>query len=479
MQPQSKRRLLALAAKTAIVGLVVLVLILVACLGPVDTSPWSENPVGPELKAALDSVRTHTNIVAGKLRAGFGRARLTPQSGAAANAPDRGEFKALPLAGYGQRQGRPATGVHDDLWVKATALAVGGRTGIIVSADALIIPRDVAEAAADFLRPRGIERGQLYFGATHSHSSIGGWGRGLVAEAFAGKFQPGVQTWFSRQLAAAAEGALNDLEPAETGATSFTCTNHVRNRLLGDHGSVDPEFRLVTIVQQDGDRAVIGSYSAHATVLPATVMEFSADYPGAWARAVESNNCAFAMFLAGGVGSHGPRAGGRAWEGVERMGRELAARTHKALAGLALTNTVAFGLVTVPMRLPALQARVSDKVRVRPWLAARLLPVSDQTLVQALRLGDAVWLSTPADFSGELVLDLVASHTNRLRPAVTSFNGDYVGYVIPSKYYHMSGYEPRTMSFFGPQLPDYMMAALDGLLRIVSVEECASRDAQR
>jgi len=44
-----------------------------------------------------------------------------------------------------------------------------------------------------------------------------------------------------------------------------------------------------------------------------------------------------------------------------------------------------------------------------------------------------------------------------------SFNGDYVGYVIPTKYYALDGYEPRTMSFFGPQLPECFMAMLGEL----------------
>ena len=46
---------------------------------------------------------------------------------------------------------------------------------------------------------------------------------------------------------------------------------------------------------------------------------------------------------------------------------------------------------------------------------------------------------------------------------VTRFNGDYVGYVIPAKYYRLDGYEPRTMSFFGPQLPECFMAVLGEL----------------
>ena len=78
-----------------------------------------------------------------------------------------------------------------------------------------------------------------------------------------------------------------------------------------------------------------------------------------------------------------------------------------------------------------------------------------------MRLGDGLWLSTPCDFSGELALDVKALARERgLAAAVTSFNGDYVGYVIPARYYTLDGYEPRTMSFFGPQLPDQFMQVL-------------------
>jgi hypothetical protein len=35
--------------------------------------------------------------------------------------------------------------------------------------------------------------------------------------------------------------------------------------------------------------------------------------------------------------------------------------------------------------------------------------------------------------------------------------------VIPAKYYALDGYEPRTMSFFGPQLPECFMAVLGEL----------------
>ncbi|HOK76744.1 MAG TPA: neutral/alkaline non-lysosomal ceramidase N-terminal domain-containing protein [Verrucomicrobiota bacterium] len=461
------KKLMSLAAKTALGAFLLILLLSIVSLAPVDHSAWEATVLARELESALNAIRTQTNVVVGQLRAGFGRAKLTPNLGATVNDPEQGFFQALPLAGYGARKGRPATGFHDDLWAKAVALAVNGRTGIMVSADALIIPREVAEMTVDRLKARGIQRSNLYFGATHAHSSIGGWGRGVVAEAFAGGFVPESRAWFARQLALAAEAALDDLSPAHAGVAFFASTNHVKNRLVGERGSIDAGFRILKIIQEDGDHAVLGSYSAHATVLPASVMQFSGDYPGAWAATMEKNGCALALFFAGGVGSHSPRAGAPAWEGVERMGAELARFTKAALKQIEPTNHVAFGLVTLPLRLPALQVRISDGVRLRPWLASLLLPVEKQTIVQALRLGDATWLSTPCDFSGELAMSLAIPDDRKRVTAVTSFNGDYIGYVIPSKYYHMAGYEPRTMSFFGPQMPQYMVAALQGVYQAV------------
>ena len=74
----------------------------------------------------------------------------------------------------------------------------------------------------------------------------------------------------------------------------------------------------------------------------------------------------------------------------------------------------------------------------------------------ACRLQDTIWVAAPCDFSGELALGIKdAMRAQGFDAVVTSFNGDYVGYVIPARYYHLSGYEPRTMSFFGPYMGDY------------------------
>jgi hypothetical protein len=302
-----------------------------------------------------------------------------------------------------------------------------------------------------------LRREQLYLSATHSHSSLGGWGEGLVAESFAGGFNPGTRTWFAGRIAAAVREAVADLKPAAFGHDSFNAPAFLRNRLVGRLGEIDPQFSYAVLKQDSGRLAVLGSFSAHATVLSSANMEFSGDYPGCWQRAVEQATGGLAVFLAGGVGSHSPVPGEGGFKGAERMGQALARTLLERLPATPLTNRVTFDFLGLDVTLPPLNTRLSDGLRLRPWLAARVLPVTDRTFVQALRLDDSLWISAPCDLSGELALRLKGSLRLRGASAVlTSFNGDYIGYVIPARYYHLGGYEPRLMSFYGPNMPDYL-----------------------
>ena len=376
---------------------------LLLCVGSVDNQPYFRERYYTETAARLRAAVATNSAARGELAAGFGRALLTPTLNATQDDPAQGRFRAVPLAGYGGRKGRPATGTHDDLYVKAVALRVGDRLGVMVGADALIIPREVTELAVRQLEPElRLRREQLYLSATHSHSSLGGWGEGLVAESFAGGFNPGTRAWFAGRIAAAVREAVADLKPAAFGHGSFNAPAFLRNRLVGRLGEIDPQFSFAVLKQDSGRLAVLGSFSAHATVLSSANMEFSGDYPGCWQRAVEQATGGLAVFLAGGVGSHSPVPGEGGFKGAERMGQALAQTLLERLPATPLTNRVTFDFLGLDVTLPPLNTRLSDGLRLRPWLAARVLPVTDRTFVQALRLDDSLWISTPCDLSGEL-----------------------------------------------------------------------------
>ena len=439
----------------------------IVCVDRVDSRPYFREKYYSHTKGELHVHVATNQLVHGELSAGFGRARLSPTVSAPEDEPAQGRFRSLPLAGYGNRRGKPATGVHDDLYIKAVALKVQGRIGVMVGADALIIPREIEERAVQRLEHEsGLTREQVYLSATHTHSSLGGWGEGVVAESFAGGFQPGARVWFSDCIVKAVQEALKDLQPARFGQGRFNAARFIRNRLVGELGKVDPDFNYAVIEQESGKRAVLGVFGAHATVLSGDNLEFSADYPGAWERAVEQANVGLAVFLAGDVGSQSPVPGAGGLAGTEQMGQALAQKVIEQLPLTRLTNSLVFGVLGLNVTMPPLNVRLSDGVRLRPWLAGKLLPAKSQSFLQVFRIGNSVWISTPCDFSGELALGIKDFLRARGTDAViTSFNGDYVGYVIPSRYYHLNGYEPRIMSFFGPNVPDYF----DELIRSMAL----------
>ena len=318
---QAVKRLLRIGVRV-MAGLAVLAgLAAIVCLDGVDSRPYFRESYYTKTAALLRADVETNKLAQGELAAGFGRALLTPTVNAPHDAPAQGQFRSIPLAGYGNRHGRSATGVHDDLYVKAVALKVQGRVGVMVGADALIIPAEVADQAVRRLEQEsGLSREQIYLSATHTHCSLGAWGQGLVAESFAGGFQPEARNWFSDCIVAAVRSALDDLKPAQFGHGQFTASQFIRNRLVGELGKVDPEFCYAVVKQDAGKMAVMGVYGAHATVLSADMMEFSADYPGCWERAVEQATGGMAVFLAGGVGSHSPVPGGRGLDGARTDG---------------------------------------------------------------------------------------------------------------------------------------------------------------
>ncbi len=86
----------------------------------------------------------------------------------------------------------------------------------------------------------------------------------------------------------------------------------------------------------------------------------------------------------------------------------------------------------------------------------------ENVYLQALKMNRHIWYFTPGDFSGEsavLLRRLLAG--SGYRPVVTGYNGSYVGYIIPGKYFYLDHYEPRMMGWFGPTLGDYILELMD------------------
>ena len=91
-----------------------------------------------------------------------------------------------PMAGYGARKGATYEGINDSIWVRAVVFDNGKRISAYVSMDLLIVPPNLDhDKIAENL---GINKNNIFFTASHTHSSIGGYLEGLAGNIFGGTY---------------------------------------------------------------------------------------------------------------------------------------------------------------------------------------------------------------------------------------------------------------------------------------------------
>ena len=441
-----------LGALTAII-----LVILLWGLERVDSTPYFESDYYNQTRSRFDSISTQIFLAKGELEVGFGKVSITPALGAEEDEAGTGVFKEIPLAGFGSRKGAFAEGIHDSLFVKVVAIRVQEHLLVLVGSDMLIVPPNISEGVASMVREKiGLNRNQLFFSATHTHSSVGAWSEGYVGKEFAGLSNPNVVQWLVQQFIRAIESAIEDLKPGQIGSGSFEAPGLISNRLIGEKGEKNSEFIFMIAKQNPGKRAILGSFDAHATTLGGWNMQFSADYPGYWQRKLESEGVDMAVFFAGSVGSHSARSKGEKFEKSKYIGEALAESVLKYSKAVELSDSIGLSYLSLKIALPEFHIRVSDGLRLNPFLGGKLFPDVGDVYIQVARIGDLIWVTTPCDFSGEMAISYKnAMNKEGYKALVTSFNGAYAGYIIPGKYYHLDAYESRLMSWYGPNMGPY------------------------
>ncbi|HSH19428.1 MAG TPA: hypothetical protein VLA03_03195, partial [Draconibacterium sp.] len=150
------------------------------------------------------------------------------------------------------------------------------------------------------------------------------------------------------------------------------------------------------------------------------------------------------------------------------IGESLADSTILYLQNTVPTDSVLLSAATIKLNLPEYHFRITNTRNLSTGLTKKLMPEPDNAVLQALRLGNMVWVTAPADFSGEYALQLKNSLAVKGFDAnVSSFNGGYVGYIIPGRYFYLDEYEPKTMGFFGPTMGDYTFDLINQMTNIL------------
>jgi hypothetical protein len=121
----------------------------------------------------------------------------------------------------------------------------------------------------------------------------------------------------------------------------------------------------------------------------------------------------------------------------------------------------------VPIEFGPAQARIDKNWKINNW-AFRMLLGKLKGEFTYLEIGDIVFIGTPCDFSSEIYVidslgEYAARHNKHL--IITSFNGDYDGYITYDKHYEVSRKEEiNALNWVGPYYGEYFSTMIKKLV---------------
>ncbi len=412
----------------------------IALLKPVDRTPLKETGLIQQVQDSIAQADVISESDTLPFQVSFGRVNITPEY-------------SMPMAGYARRDAFST--VHDSLFCRVMMLEKGGHRLYLITADLLIFPEALKSKIKQSVSEADNEA-LFYFSASHTHNGLGGWAEGLGGELIAGEYHP---EWINKVTnditrlvnELKKQGIESSLDYFEANAEQY-----VQNRLVRG-APVDGLIRGLKIHRNSGDSLVLFTFSGHPTLLTRKSLALSNDYPGATIEKLENRGYSFAMFMAGMVGSHRiTNVEGEGYERIDRLAQILSDKISTAPTLSHVKNS--FSLLYFEIPFGPSQARIGKNIAIRNWLFSSVLQPL-QGSITAVNLGGLNMVSTPCDFSGELY-----NHINPdSKPVlITSFNGDYIGYITEDEHYDHSEYmEVRTMNWVGPNYGDHFVTMIN------------------
>ena len=407
------------------------------------------------------------------LSAGFSKVCISPPIGA-------------PLAGFAAREG-VCQGIHDDLYARAMVFADDQTAVALVSVDVLALSSDfVNQVRKNIEQSTGISQDAVMIAATHTHAGP------VTIKTF---FNPedSLDVSYMDSLAAAIENSVarawDSRFPARLGVGSGRVSGIGVNRRTADKKPVDEEIGIIKVEDVEGSvHAVLINYACHPTVLGSNNLLATGDFPHFAVEKVESalGPNGFAMFVNGTQGNismgHsselsaiGVITPGRTFEHAAELGHKLADATVGALSQIRTDARPEIGatksIVNFPLKdLPSVEEAARHFREAAEYLKtsennggppetvmkakSRLLYASitnyyaNETAaldghlpveLQAIRIGDSMFLAVPAEVFVEIGLELKrrAAH----KTYVVGIANGYIAYFPTENAYPGGGYE--------------------------------------
>ena len=367
---------------------------------------------------------------------------------------------------------RFATGVHDELMVRAAWFDNGDRRLAVASVDCVSFDADAYERARSLVREMLGEDVPFIAAATHTHSG------GPSTDVLMSEKCPGYSEWLGEKIGSAIIMAGQDAQPVflRLGQTEVEGVAFNRRFLLKDGstrtnpgygnpdlvrplGPVDPALTTIGVYDELGNLlGCVMNFTCHSTFM------FQTLYSGDYSACIERFMGVPVVFINGAMGDInqcdfvGLQQARDARELLLEAGGKLAAEAFASLARVAGDDDVALqaanAAVSLPVRGPDADqlaaARTlweSDSELDQAKVYARELLLLDERLggktqwecpLQGLRIGECAIVGGPVQPFCQIGLDIKEG----LGPVmVSSLANGHLGYMGLVQHYDEGGYE--------------------------------------
>ena len=392
------------------------------------------------------------------------------------------------MAGYASRT-KPFESVGGDLFAKALVLEDSeGNRSVLITADTLGFPGEMAERICARLRDDGLERRRVLLNASHTHAGplvvarlgypVDGAERKAV-EAYGASLEDNVVK--------AVREALANMQPADLSWSSGV-VNFVMNRReftpkevrlgVNPRGLVDRTVPVLRVAGADGNlRAVVFGAACHCTTLTGQNMLIHGDYAGHAQSLVEAKHSGVqAMFVTGCGGDANPYPRGTLAL-AKRHGKALAEEVLRVLEGefRAVSGPLRceFRRVDLPLQKHTraeIERMDQDAPSYRKFFTRGALALLDEgkSVPTSYKAPFALWQFgrdlTLVAFSGETLVDYVWLTEKELGPLnlwVAGYSNDLYGYLPTTRVLEEGGYETRGLymgvGLFAPGVENVVM----------------------
>lgn len=418
-----------------VLGWIVLVLFIfaIALITTVDRSPIQEQDFFKETFERLDQTKL-TGSSGEVWLGGWAKSNMTPD-------------QPVDLVGYAPRG--PYEFVEDSSYIKAITLSNSKTRIAWLSYELLIVHPYLSQKIKEGIKAAELPIDQVIFTATHTHAGMGGYMPGPVGTLAFGGLDDQVVALMVEKSVTALKDAIASQDTVSISYRKADAGALVENRFIKG-APIDPFVRQLIFTKTSGKKATFLTYSAHATCMSSKFKGLSGDYPSYLMEELESGKFEMAVFAAGTVGSHRPLSPGNTPELVKKYAHSLDSTINLRMTDSTAIegNNIEYGNLPISLREPHL--RISDNLRIRPWLFNYLLgetnPHFDVTII-----GSTLMIASSGEISGVFYEKWEnLAREKGLNLIITSFNGGYIGYITPDELYDEHFHEVRGTNWYGP-----------------------------